>query len=178
MPANEPDPVDFEAEIPPDARKRLIERLGYVAVPPNALKVFLGNCLAWNAKTGTHGVLRVGGEDIITLKCTPNGLFVCATIRRKDGRDVARITDNKFEINPNNYFQLKRPDRHEIQVFDKSGDMVLKARYINENAIVFQGVFFGKNGKRIVVTEDTISDGVRTMRKVMSGDSGRSAWSF
>jgi hypothetical protein len=178
MPANEPDPVDFETELPPSARKGLAGPDGRI-VPSNALKVFLGTCLAWNGKEGVHKILEIGGEDIITLKCTPNGLYVCANLWRADGRRAATITDNKLEINANNYFRPpERPDRSEIRVFDNTGTMVLRARYINESAIVFQGVFYGKNGKKVTVTADSVTDGLRTYHKSIAGENRRCAWSF
>lgn len=69
MPANEPDPFP----LPPD-------------FPRVALKVFLGSNFLYHTKMGSYGIIRVGGEDLVALKCSPSGLYLSAHIRRKDAR--------------------------------------------------------------------------------------------
>jgi hypothetical protein len=139
-------------------------------IPPDALKVFLGHNVVWYTTTGHHPIIEVNGKDILSLKSTPDGLFVSASISREDGRQVATLTDNAFSINPNNYFQRKRPDPHELQIYDKSGVLVLKARYINERAVVVQGIFHMQGFPAFVVTETQICQGRGVSEGVAYGE--------
>ncbi|HEY3275165.1 MAG TPA: hypothetical protein VGJ94_00975 [Syntrophorhabdaceae bacterium] len=137
MPANDPDPAHS------------------CNIPPDALKVFLGNSVAWHTGMGVHTVLLIHGRDLLKFEKRPDGLFVSTTIIRDDGRQVAEIKDNQFSINTNNYFELKNYDRHGFEVFDKKG-RVFYVRYLNENAILFLGKFQVPGHSSIIVEEDKI----------------------
>ncbi|MBN1508086.1 MAG: hypothetical protein JW955_14640 [Sedimentisphaerales bacterium] len=147
-PANEPDPFVV--------RK---------AVPPDALKVFLGNNVGWIKTMGLHTVLRLGRADIISVARTPKGLFVYAHIWREDGRELATIEANRITYNENNYY-VKLPemtDRHELKVFGKDGALIWTVRYINEQSIVCRGTFCAPNYPSLTVTEDKVQLGPLTI---------------
>ena len=137
MPANEADPFISRTEI-----------------PKGALKIFLGPNVMWSRKVLPFTVLKIGAEDIIWVQWTNNGLFVSANVWREDGRAVAKLINNAFTINPNNYLHIERPDRHELRIFDKVGGLILKVRYVNEWAIAFQGTFYDHNKHRVIATEE------------------------
>jgi hypothetical protein len=138
VPANEPDPLSVKATI-----------------PSTAMKVFLGGNIAWTRKMGFVRVLEIGGEHILSIKKTPKGLFVSANLWREDGRELAIIRDNQFIHNRNNYYPRppEMPDAHELQVFGKSGELLWKVRYINEQSIVIQGIFYSPNHAPVRATE-------------------------
>jgi hypothetical protein len=142
MPANEPDPFRCRE-----------------TVPVGALKVFMGSNVAWINKMGYQAVLRIAHQDRLAVKRTGGGLYVSAWIKRPDGRDVAIIVENHFAVNPNNYCTIKRPDRHELQVFDKTNDLILKVRYINEMAIILEGTFYSLGQFPYIITRDEIKIG-------------------
>ncbi len=148
VPANEPDPRPVE---------------GYI--PNEALKIFLGPNVVWHPKMGIYTVLRIGNEDIIKLKCTPDGLYVSAYIRREDARTVAVIVDNRFAINTNNYYDLQIPDRHEFRVFDKFGNLALRVRYVNEQTVEFEGRFYAPNYPPLIATKDEVRFGDLILRR-------------
>jgi hypothetical protein len=139
-------------------------------VPDNALKLFLGNNMAWGNKIGTYRVLTIAGQDMISFKCTPDGLFVSAYICREDGRWVARIVDNKFTINQNNYYLREPTDRHELRILDKSSKLVLGVRYVNENAVIIQGIFFAPNHPPVIITTNTMRCGNESWNGVTFGE--------
>jgi hypothetical protein len=153
MPANEPDPFKVRAEVPPDA-----------------LKIFLGNNVAYVRKMGLHKILEIGGTEIIAINRTPKGLFISAHIWREDGREVATIKENQFTYNHNNYYLRlpEMPNQHELQVFGKSGDLIWTVRYINEQSVVFHGTFCAPNHAPVVVTENKLQLG--NFSAVLSGN--------
>jgi hypothetical protein len=178
VPANEPDPFDISSGPSPDFRKYFPDYNARVVPPADALKVFLGRNVAWIKKIGTSKVLRIGGKDIITMNGTPDGLYVSANIWRKDGRSVAEIKDNNYTSNPRNYQRPRRLDPHEIQFLDKSGELMLKVRYINENAVVFQGTFYVPGHLPVIATEDMVTCGQSSFTGSIAGETRDCAWVF
>ena len=141
MPANEPDPPHT-----------------CTGVPANASKVFMGGCLSYGPPQEDFTVLTIDGQDILVLERESGGCFLSMVLYRQDGRDVARVVRNRFEINPNNYFRLDRPDRHELNIYDKEDRHVLHVRYVNETAFMIQGIFYGPKTK-VEVTPDGVAVG-------------------
>lgn len=140
MPSNESDPYHMCDQIPSDA-----------------IKVFMGSNVAWTDKRDELTIFRLGNMDIVTVKITPRGVYLSATIFREDGRIVAKIVNNQFMINPNNYFELLRPNRHEMTILDKYAQKVLFVRYINEKTFYIEGVFQVPGKPAVIVTNDKIS---------------------
>lgn len=138
MPANDPDP-----------KHRCKE------VPPGDLKIFLGENLFWSNPNKQVTALSIDGQDIIVLTEESGGVFLSANLYREDRRVVAKIVRNQFEINPNNYFKLDRPDRHELNIFDKNNRRVLHVRFLNETTFMVEGVFYGPK-KKVEVTQDEV----------------------
>jgi hypothetical protein len=105
--------------------------------------VLLGNCatvLAGAAPAIT--VLKLRQDSLLTIEREAGGAYVSALILREDGRVVARLTRNKFEVNPNNYFdEPLHPDRHELRI-TRHGELVFRVRFANERAFLIEGSFF------------------------------------
>ena len=88
MPGNEPDPPTTFRDKP----------------PADAIKLYLGSCLAWWKSKGTHtrSLVTINNEPVLTLGLEENGLFLSGKIRRpEDGREVMNLINNKFVRNPN-----------------------------------------------------------------------------
>lgn len=109
-------------------------------IPDGAMLILLGNSASF-ATRFPHTIIRVKGEDILTLTKKDNELAVSVKIFSRDGRIVAEIRDNEFSINPNNYFRRERPDRHTLIVYDQEDRKVLDVRFINPRTVRFLGIF-------------------------------------
>jgi hypothetical protein len=124
-------------------------------VPTNAVKVFLGSIRSYSTAMNTnHIVLAVRTNRLVWFRRTRNGLYFSEDIFRGDGRNVAKIRDNQWEVNPNNYFELTK-DRHEIVVTDREG-VALRCRYLNENAVQIEGRFKLPDFPPVVITTNQV----------------------
>jgi hypothetical protein len=85
--------------------------------------------------------ISVKGKPYVWIDYDDQGVYVSADIVREDGRGVATLRRNQFAINTNNYYELRRPNRHELVVIDKSSTVVLHAEFLNEQAFRIQGRF-------------------------------------
>lgn len=100
-------------------------------------------------------VLKVKGQELIRLNVTPEGAYVSATIIREDGRVVAQIRENKYAVNPNNYFESPiRVDKSTIRVRDRNGGEALYARFLNERAFQIMGVFNVPGARTVTIASD------------------------
>jgi hypothetical protein len=77
---------------------------------------------------------------------------------------VTILDKNRFEINPNNYFRLERPDRHEIRIIDGKHRQVLRVRYINESTFWVEGIFFLPGNGILTATGDELGLGGNSFR--------------
>jgi len=112
----------------------------HMPVPPQALKVYLGNSLTW--LTGENEtILRIHGEDILTLRRTDRGAAISARVLSADGKVVAELIDNRFYVNPNNYFRVVRPDEHSLIVYGPEGRKALNIRFLNPSSFKLLGTF-------------------------------------
>lgn len=102
-----------------------------------------------------HTVLRVAGEDLLSLKPENGGMSISAKIYSADRKLVSQIIDNQFHINPSNYFRKERPDLHSLSVFNQQGERVLYVRYLNPSTIKILGVFNTARGP-IHIDEDAM----------------------
>jgi hypothetical protein len=137
-------------------------------MPNNALTVYLGNSVAY-ASRFPYPVIKLGGEEVLSINRSPSGLSITATIRSKDGRIVAGIRDNKFIINPNNYWYKERPDKHTLAVHDQTGQRALYVRFLNKSAIKILGTFTHPCGAFAVLGEESQQIGGRRLTRFCAG---------
>jgi len=124
--------------------------------PPNAVTIFVGTNAAWITDTPVV-VLQVLEQNILTLYNTPDGLSVSAKVFSEDGKIVADIENNEFNVNPNNYFKVKRPDRSSLLVYDQQARLVLNVRFLNTTNIKVSGIFDVPNQKPIIIDDEKIN---------------------
>lgn len=87
-------------------------------------------------------VVRVRNSSVLVVNRTGEGnLGISLEIKSVDGKIVAKVDDNEFVINQNNYFDMKRPDRSSLTVLDQYGAEVLNARYMNVRAFSLSAKF-------------------------------------
>lgn len=121
-------------------------------LPPSAVSMFLGNVVAWT--TGLQmTVIQVREWELLSIKKTPQGLAISAKVFSTDGKIVADIEDNEFQVNHLNYFKVKRPDRSTFIIYDQQGRAVLNVRYLNPQAIKVSGIFQAPQSIPIVIDE-------------------------
>ncbi|HZL77880.1 MAG TPA: hypothetical protein VFC17_03435 [Candidatus Limnocylindrales bacterium] len=150
-PDNEPDPTPFD-------------------VPNGAVKIFLGNVRSYSsAMDADHIVLFVRTNKVVWFRRTHNGLYFSADIFRSNERGVAKIRDNRWEVNPNNYYEILTNTPHELKVTDKDG-VLLRCRYLNENAVQIEGRFQFSDFPSVVITTNQIFVGARPFSSPMFGD--------
>jgi len=69
-----------------------------------------------------------------------NGLLISAIVHSLDGKIIAKIQDNEWVLNPNNYFR-KNFDRSALEVIDEYDIPVLQIEYLDESRIKIGGIF-------------------------------------
>ena len=69
-----------------------------------------------------------------------NGLLISAIVHSLDGKIIAKIQDNEWVLNPNNYFR-KNFDRSALEVIDEYDIPVLQVEYVDESRIKIGGIF-------------------------------------
>jgi hypothetical protein len=112
----------------------------FVRTLPNTLRVYLGS----NAGLSTYddvSVLNVAGTELLDLRRTTKGLAISAKTFSADGKIIAEIIDNRFYVNPNNFFRIEKPDSHSLVVYDLMGIRVLDIKYINTRSVRALGIF-------------------------------------
>lgn len=131
--------------------------------PSDALIIYLGNSVVYaRAEKFPYTILKIGEEHALTMNKTDKGtISLNATVRTSDGRIVATIQENKFHINPNNYFR-KESDSHTLTVYGQEGQRVLYVRYLNPSAIKVLGIFNHPDGGQhpaVLVEEEEMKVG-------------------
>jgi hypothetical protein len=138
-------------------------------LPSGALKVFLGKSVAWSLADEVT-ILRIKGIDVLSLTRTPNGMAIQAKTFSEDGRLVAEIVDNRFYINPDNFFLMKKPDAHSLVVYDKQGRKVLNLRYLNPHSVTILGIFQVLGSLPVVITADAfLAEGSQMTNSCIGG---------
>lgn len=70
-----------------------------------------------------------------------NGLLISAVVRSLDGRIVAKIHNNEWVLNPNNYFR-RNFDKSALEVIDEYDIPVLQIEYLTKNQMKLGGIFY------------------------------------
>lgn len=122
-------------------------------VPRNAVALHFGNSTSYTTDF-PHTVLAIGGKSVLSLDRKDGSLTVSAKILSEDMRIIAELRENRFYINPNNYFRRERPDPHTLVVYDQQGRQVLNVRYMNKRSIKILGSFHSPGRPSIVIQED------------------------
>lgn len=122
-------------------------------IPSNAIALFLGNSVAYTSKF-PHTVIEVVDQDLLVIDKQEEKIMISAKFFSRDGKIVAELKENKFYINPNNYFRLERPDDHNLIVYDQEAQEVLNVKFINPSTIKLLGIFYFPNRSPIIIRED------------------------
>jgi len=87
-----------------------------------------------------HTVIRSKryGDVLSINRSKDNSLRIRLDMRSADGKIIARLNDDGFILNRNNYLEARR-DASSLIVIDQYGAEVLNLRYLNPNAISVSG---------------------------------------
>lgn len=140
-------------------------------IPNNAIMFFLGNSLAYT-RTFPHTIIEVGGQPLLVIDKQNENITVSAKFFSADGNIVAELKDNRFFINPNNYFRIERPDEHTLIVYDQQGNQNINIHFLNQNSIKLLGQFHLPNRPPIIISEEFYRYGGMQMSGVCFGDNG------
>jgi hypothetical protein len=128
--------------------KKELSQMGGLLYPANERTPDQGECTAGEGEVSLYlptftakvahfplTVIEVSGKPLIRLNRDKDGAVVLsADVLSADGRVVARIDKNIFQVNPNNYFTMKREDRSSLVVVDQYGNEALNARFLNRTS--------------------------------------------
>jgi hypothetical protein len=134
--------------------------------------VFLGSSLGYT-KTFPWRVVTAAGEDLLLLNKNKIGVSISGKFLSSDGKIIATIENNKFRINERNYFEIKRPNKHSLIVYDQEGTKALDIYYLNPNVVKILGVFRQMNTPPLIVNEDEIIFGSNILKMQCYGRPSR-----
>jgi len=84
-------------------------------------------------------VQPLGRYAPFSVRRVNDGLLISAIVRSLDGKIVAKVQDNNWALNPNNYFR-KNFDRSALEVIDEYDIPVLQVEYLDESKIEIGGI--------------------------------------
>jgi len=131
---------------------------GWPDVPQAALRVYLGRSAGYTLGDDVT-VLKIRNTPILRLRRTVNGMAITANIFGEDGKTIAQIIDNRFYVNPANFFRIERPDEHSLRVYDINRVKVLDIEFINPHSVRVLGVFNYPKLRPVIITEDEVRIG-------------------
>jgi hypothetical protein len=146
-------------------------------IPEDAIKIFAGQNLIYQT-VFPISVLKMAGEDLLSIKKGKKGFLISAKIFSYDGKIVAQLEDNKFYINPHNYFRLERPNKYILAVHNQRAEKVLDIYFINSNTIRISGIFIMPNRQPIIVAEDVLKISGYSYAGLCFGEVGESMFNI
>lgn len=112
--------------------------------PAGSFKVLLGDSL-FVTTDPSHAVLTIAGQEMVRVSVekrrwplAPRMTF-SARVFDKTGKIVGKIKENRWEINPNNYFK-KQATPHSITITDQY-EAVFSAEFLNPDCVRILGTF-------------------------------------
>jgi phosphate starvation-inducible membrane PsiE len=125
--------------------QHVVTGLKPIEIPDDHLAVFFGGNVSVN-KNFPKTVIQVADKPALVMEKNENGeLAVTMDIFDSDPKPrlIARIEQNRFRINPNNYFDVKQSqDGSRLEVVDQQGTEVLDIRYLNKHAVRIKAVLY------------------------------------
>lgn len=122
-------------------------------VPVGAFALFFGNSVAYTNEF-PHTIIQVGNDPLLVINKLDDRLTISAKFFSRDGKIIAELRDNKFDINPNNYFHIERPNEHILIVYDQEAKQILNIEYLNPSAMKLLGKFYLPNRPPIIIDEE------------------------
>ena len=140
-------------------------------VPKGAVMVFLGSNLAI-ARKMPSAIIQMGGQEMLTLDMDKHHRLMVKALRMFGDRNelIARIEDDKFSMAPS--VRHEKPDESTFIVYDQNNAELLRISYLNIQAVSIRGQFRGENLPPLVIGDDKVQVGDRTVVDTCLGDLG------
>jgi hypothetical protein len=100
-------------------------------------RIVFGN----NIFEGTPNILTVNDNPIFTATVKNDKLFISIIIFDREGKLVAWIEENNWEINRNNYFKMEKSPT-EIRVINQYGEVALHCIANPDGSVKVTGIFY------------------------------------
>jgi hypothetical protein len=145
-----------------------------MSLATNTLKIFFGNSLSY-ANEFPHSLITVDGHSLISInRDAQGGISLSADVRDSTGKVITEISNNQFEINPNNTLNPdnSRPDEYTLSVMDQYGNQALYFRYLNPGAVEILGSFYYAPNQGVIIGTSTQLIAGATMSGNCFGDNG------
>jgi hypothetical protein len=140
---------------PPNGCSRIL-----TVLPHDELVLLMGGAGVHTARNDKFTVLQVGGCSLLSMQRATEGIAFDADIFNEDGKLVAHIEKNEFNLSSGKYSYARRPDRSTLIVYDEQGQEALWVRYLNPTTVQIRGVFTCPMSQRSLrVTSDQIIGG-------------------
>jgi hypothetical protein len=81
-------------------------------------------------------IIQVDEERTLALSHENGRMALSMIVRSDDGKVVVEVEKGEFLINHNNYLKMKRPNEHELTVYDQNDNPVLEIKYLNPSALI------------------------------------------
>jgi len=105
--------------------------------------------------TGPEGEpMIVIGNDSIKVWIEDEELKISTVIRDEDGKIIAKLEANEWQVNPNLIFD-RNFDTKAVEVINQKGEIVLQAEFDGES-VLFAGVFYREDGWRVALGYNVI----------------------
>ncbi len=99
------------------------------------LRVFLGPIVGVSVSY-PRTIIRIRKNDILSFEKNSDGsISVSLDIKNSDGKLIVRIRNGEFKVSELYSFDIKRPDRSRLKIFDDKGTAVLDLDFFNPRAM-------------------------------------------
>ena len=118
-------------------------------------QLWMGKAM-WVIKSFPQTVISISQRKLLSIDFKEGKLSLSAEIFGPDGRIIAAIENNEFDLNRLNYFRKRNPDLNTIIVDDQYNNEVMNLRFFNQNAFRIKGIF-QYMGHKIKIDDESIS---------------------
>lgn len=127
-------------------------------LPDNSICLHLGDSI-FCTNNFPHTVIQVANQPILMIDKKEKNILVSAKFFSEDLKILAELKENKFFINPNNYFRIERPNDHTLIVYDQQGLQALNINFLNKANIKLLGRFYFPGRPPLIIEEKRMSFG-------------------
>ncbi len=112
---------------------------------PSKLEIGNSTSILRQAQPGHPLLFNTSGGNVLKIESEDGEMKVSTTLRDSDGSVVAELINNEWQVNHNGSFD-RNYTKDALEVRDKSGDVVLQLKLV-EDRVQLQGKFYdGREG--------------------------------
>ncbi len=111
-------------------------------IPANGIALFFGNNSVAYITEFPHIVIQLDNEPLLIINKLNNRITLSGKFFSRDGKIVAKLSSNTFEVSSNNKFSIERPDRHTLIVFGPEDEQTLNVEFVNPSVIKIMSEYY------------------------------------